>query len=156
MAQEHPADRHAKPDPVKCVDVAHFASGAVRSSAVGKVQFSQLDSELLIQTSRVLEFGERKYSRGNWRKGIAYNRCVDSLLRHLFAWLGGETNDPETGLPHLGHLGCNLMFLMRYEKDGRTDLDDREYKPLPPVEVHTPTKTEFRKDSETYLHGGDA
>jgi hypothetical protein len=55
------------PAPEKCLDVATWASGAVRSSATGKPQLSQVDSELLKQTAFVLEFGERKYSRGNWR-----------------------------------------------------------------------------------------
>jgi hypothetical protein len=93
---------------------------------VGKPQLSQIDNELLKQTAFVLEFGERKYNRGNWRKGITYNRCIDSLMRHVAAFKEGQTNDEETGLAHLGHAACNIMFLLRYEADNRTDLDDRD------------------------------
>jgi hypothetical protein len=26
----------------------------------------------------------------------------------------GEENDPESGLPHVGHIACNLRMLMHY------------------------------------------
>jgi hypothetical protein len=107
-------------------ELSTFESGAVRSSAVGKAPLSQLDAEFLRQVSLVMGFGEVKYSRGNWRKGIPYNRCLDSLLRHILAFKEGETLDPESGLPHLGHAACNIQFLLRYEADNRTDLDDRD------------------------------
>jgi len=110
----------------KCKEVSTFATGAVRDTAKGKAPLSQLDNELLVQTALVLEYGEKKYSRGNWRKGIPYNRCIDSLMRHIAAFKEGETHDKETGLHHLGHASCNLMFLLRYEADDRTDLDDRD------------------------------
>jgi dATP/dGTP diphosphohydrolase len=110
----------------ECSDLSEFASGAVRSSAVGKAPISQLDVEMLRQAALVMEFGEIKYSRGNWRKGIPYNRCLDSALRHLLSFKEGETLDPESGIAHLGHAVCNLMFLLRYEADNRVDLDDRD------------------------------
>lgn len=36
----------------------------------------------------------------------------DALFRHLLAYLGGETEDAESGLPHLWHLACNAAFLI--------------------------------------------
>jgi hypothetical protein len=110
----------------KCLDVSTFKTGAVRDTAKGKAPLSQLDNELLMQMALVLEYGEQKYSRGNWRKGIPYNRCIDSLMRHIAAFKEGETHDKATGLHHLGHAACNIMFLLRYEADNRTDLDDRD------------------------------
>jgi hypothetical protein len=110
----------------KCLEISTFTTGAVRSSAVGKPPLSQLDGELLRQTALVMGFGERKYDRGNWRKGIPYNRCLDSLFRHILSFKEGETLDSESGLPHLGHAAANIMFLLRYEADNRTDLDDRD------------------------------
>jgi hypothetical protein len=121
--------------PEKCLDISTFATGAVRSSAAGKPPLSQLDGEMLRQTALVMEFGEAKYDRGNWRKGIPYNRCLDSLLRHILAFKEGETLDPESGLPHLGHAACNIQFLLRYEADNRTDLDDRDKISITPKEV---------------------
>ena len=36
----------------------------------------------------------------------------------------GEDNDPESGLPHLGHIQCNALFLS-WMMEHRPDLDDR-------------------------------
>jgi hypothetical protein len=83
-----------------------------------------LDSEWLMDVAAVLTFGASKYEAHNWRGGIAYSRLIGAALRHLFAIMRGEDNDPETGLPHTAHLSCCAMFLnwhMKYKKD----LDDR-------------------------------
>jgi len=110
----------------KCEALSTFESGAVRSSAIGKAPISQLDVEMLRQVALVMEFGEAKYDRGNWRKGIPFNRCLDSALRHVLSFKEGETLDHESNLPHLAHACANLMFLLRYEADNRVDLDDRD------------------------------
>jgi hypothetical protein len=121
--------------PEKCLDISTFTTGAVRSSAIGKAPISQLDGEMLRQVALVMEFGQGKYDRGNWRKGIPYNRCLDSLFRHILSFKEGETLDSESGLPHLGHAVANLMFLLRYEADNRVDLDDRDKISSTPKEV---------------------
>ena len=45
-------------------------------------------------------------------------------MRHLIAWSNGEDNDKESGLSHLGHAACNIMFLLHMKKY-RPDMDDR-------------------------------
>ena len=72
----------------------------------------------------VLGFGARKYARHNWRNGIAYSRLISAAYRHLNAINKGEDLDPESGLPHVFHLGCNAMFLASMMQT-RPDLDDR-------------------------------
>jgi hypothetical protein len=42
----------------------------------------------------------------------------------MLAWYSGERLDPESGLPHLYHAACCLMFLARYEQDN-LGTDDR-------------------------------
>lgn len=37
-------------------------------------------------------------------------------MRHLVAYRNGETTDPESGVSHLSHAFCNLMFLRHFEK----------------------------------------
>ena len=74
--------------------------------------------------ARVLEFGKRKYSRGNWRKGLSHTQTSDCLLRHLTKWLAGEDNDDETGLPHLDHVLVNALFLSELSRT-HPELDDR-------------------------------
>jgi len=81
----------------------------------GKVNLSLLSSTAIIQLGQVLTFGERKYAAHNWRKGILYSRVMSACLRHIFTYLGGEKVDSETGLSHLAHAMCCLMFLLEYD-----------------------------------------
>lgn len=93
----------------------------------GKVGLDLLPPEPLIQIARVLDFGAKKYASYNWAKGIKYSRVYSAALRHLFAWWKGEDVDPETGLSHLAHAGCCVLFLLQYELSKR-DFDDRPVK----------------------------
>lgn len=77
------------------------------------------------ELAKVLTFGAKKYAAWNWSKGIAYSRILAAMLRHLMAYLRGESKDPETGLSHIAHLMCGCMFLLHFERY-RPDLDDRE------------------------------
>lgn len=76
------------------------------------------------EISKVLTFGAKKYESWNWAHGLKWSRLAGAALRHLFAWLRGEDKDPETGLSHLAHLGCCVVFLIHLEQT-RPDLDDR-------------------------------
>lgn len=90
----------------------------------GKPPMSLLDRKWLEGTADVLAFGAQKYAAHNWRKGISYSRLADAALRHLMAFVDGEDTDPESGLPHLHHASCCLMFLSNMSAT-RPDLDDR-------------------------------
>ena len=81
---------------------------------------------LLLETTKVLEFGAEKYSANNWRKGGSWMEVFNSGLRHAMAYQNGEELDPESGLHHLGHLGCNIAFLLEFERTNTGD-DDRYY-----------------------------
>lgn len=68
---------------------------------------------------KVLTFGARKYAPNNWKYvDQARDRYFAALQRHMSAWWGGERLDPETGLSHLAHAGCCLLFLLSLEKNG--------------------------------------
>lgn len=92
----------------------------------GKVPLELLPPEALIEIAKVLAFGAEKYGRHNWRKGMAWSRLAGAILRHLFAWMQGEDKDPESGLSHLAHAGCDILFLMSYEINGIGE-DDRYF-----------------------------
>lgn len=77
----------------------------------GKVQLSMIDLNALEPMARVLEFGAEKYARDNWKKGMPLTKTLDSMLRHIAALQRGEYFDPESGLPHIGHIQCNALFL---------------------------------------------
>lgn len=93
----------------------------------GKPRLDLLSVPAMMELAKVLEFGARKYDSWNWSKGISYSRLSAATLRHIFYWMGGEDTDPESGISHLAHAMCNLMFLLDF-KD-RNDLDDRRNKP---------------------------
>ncbi len=90
----------------------------------GKLPLDLLDPVALEGIARVLAFGARKYAPHNWRGGFAHSRLLAAALRHLFAHMKGEDNDPESGLPHVDHAACCLMFLANLIRT-RPDLDDR-------------------------------
>jgi len=77
----------------------------------GKPKYSLLDLKSLEPCVRVLEFGAKKYARDNWKKGLHFTEILDSMMRHIAALQSGEWNDPESGLPHIGHIQCNALFL---------------------------------------------
>lgn len=65
--------------------------------------------------ARVFEYGRHKYAAHNWMKGMAWSIPIACALRHADAlWNRGEENDPESGLPHIGHILCNLVMVLYY------------------------------------------
>lgn len=94
----------------------------------GKPDWSLVPFEALEGMVKVLEFGAKKYSRNNWKKGggFLYTRVLGSCFRHLFAFLRGEDVDPESGLSHIYHAQCNLLFLAYYlTNEKEFNKDDR-------------------------------
>ena len=89
-----------------------------------KIRMELLSSEALIKIAEVMTFGAKKYDSHNWRKGIKWSRIYGASQRHLVAWIAGEDKDPETGISHLAHAGCCIMFLLEFEKTHK-ELDDR-------------------------------
>lgn len=89
-----------------------------------KPDMSLLSSIALTKTAQVMTFGKKKYSAHNWRGGMAWSRLLAASMRHLLAYMGGQDKDPETGLSHLSHLSCCIMFLLEYEET-HADKDDR-------------------------------
>lgn len=81
----------------------------------GKPSLDLLPPEALEEIAKVLSFGAHKYEPHNWRKGFKWSRLSAALLRHVFAFLRGEDLDPETGLSHLAHAGCMLLFLLTHQ-----------------------------------------
>lgn len=78
----------------------------------GKPMVSLIDPDWLLDTSAVLTFGANKYAKDNWKHVPNHkDRYLSAAYRHLLAFQSGEINDPESGLPHLAHASCCLMFL---------------------------------------------
>lgn len=84
----------------------------------GKRRWDLLPWDAVEHVVRVLEFGATKYTEGGWRHvPDARRRYMAATTRHLVAWWRGEKTDPESGLPHLAHAACNVLFLLALETD---------------------------------------
>lgn len=79
----------------------------------------------LLGIATVLGFGAAKYEARGWEKGIAYSRIFSAAGRHATAFARGEHVDAESGLSHVSHFWCNVLFLVVLTARGRDDLDDR-------------------------------
>lgn len=87
----------------------------------GKLKWSLVDFKSLESMVKVLEYGAKKYGKNNWKKGFPQEEIIESMLRHIFAFLNGEKLDKESGLPHTGHIMCNAMFLEFMENKGKNE-----------------------------------
>jgi len=79
----------------------------------GKLDWTLLPFEALEGAIRVMQsvIDSGKYPRDNWKTlENGERRYCGGGLRHRFARLGGEEIDPESGLPHIDHEICNLLF----------------------------------------------
>lgn len=109
-------------DPVK---QSQTATTGGRKFDGNKLEYGLLPPYALEETVRVLTFGAQKYERDNWKKvPDSKRRYFDALQRHVWAWKQGEQIDPESGLHHLAHAMCCLMFL--YEHDIMYSVDPDE------------------------------
>lgn len=71
-----------------------------------------LRKELIILKSFNLDGNILKFSgRDNWKKGMPASEVLESMLRHTFSLLNGESQDIESKCDHIGHIQCNAMFL---------------------------------------------
>jgi hypothetical protein len=107
------------------------------AKGAGAIKFDQdklplhlLSTEAMNQTAAVLAFGAQKYAEHNWRNGFTWSRPLAAAMRHITAFNAGEDKDPESGLSHLAHAACCIMFLLEFEKT-HPELDDR-YRPRVP------------------------
>lgn len=78
-----------------------------------------LPPKALTEVAKVLTFGANKYDENNWKKlDNLQNRYSGAALRHIFSHMDGEELDNETGLDHLAHAICCLLFKLEAKLDG--------------------------------------
>ena len=79
----------------------------------------------MLEIVKVLTYGAKKYSAGNYIKdGATFNRYYAAALRHMLQWQALEDTDGETGLSHIAHAATNLIFLLSMIENGVAE-DDR-------------------------------
>jgi hypothetical protein len=80
-----------------------------------KLRFDLIPTEVVIELARAYSMGAIKYGDNNFRKGMAWSRCVRSAFSHFYKWLSGKGVDEETGCHHLALAAWNLLTLLYYE-----------------------------------------
>jgi hypothetical protein len=89
-----------------------------------KARMGLLPPRALRLVSEVLTFGAKKYLPNNWKYvENGPERYLDAALRHITSYMTGEKNDPETGLPHMAHALCCLMFIADLEAEAEETAD---------------------------------
>ena len=101
----------------------------------GKNRLDLLPVEALLEIGKVLTFGAQKYSDENWRQGCAWSRYYAAAQRHLYAWKYGDDLDEDSGLSHLAHANCCILFLLTSSLLG-LGTDDRWRKPKAAERLH--------------------
>lgn len=74
--------------------------------------------------AKVLDFGAKKYSRNNYRKGLPHTEIIDCMVRHAIDYLSGTDIDADSGLPVVDHITANALFLAEMYHTG-LGTDDR-------------------------------
>lgn len=129
----------------------------------GKVRMG-LDSPIAaVGRARVLTKGAIKYADHNWRKGMPWSKCIDSLKRHLIKYESGEDYDTDpkcegcksntcinhTGELHIDQIQVNAMFLSEYFHTHKHH-DDRYKVSLPSSDLgNKADKSDAAPKSET-------
>ncbi len=84
---------------------------------LGKVDLTMLPTIALVEEAKIMNYGARKYSRGNWEKlwgEETINVCMASAMRHMLKILDGEMIDEESGGFHAAHARANLAFILEF------------------------------------------
>tara|TARA_B100000579_G_scaffold411917_1_gene403125 strand:- start:460 stop:882 length:423 start_codon:yes stop_codon:yes gene_type:complete len=114
-----------------------------------KAKLYLLPPKSILEVGKVLTYGAEKYDAENWRKvDDLQNRYTSAALRHIFAHMDGEADDQETGLSHLAHAMCCLLFkledelLGKGEEEGTRETYTRQYPPYYRIVVSGETDNE--------------
>lgn len=116
--------------PAELIAAPSAAAPVISKEAVkhddGKADWSLVPWSALEEIIKVLQFGAKKYNEPgqgpdtwNWTKGAGLGkwRTLSAIFRHLTAYAKGQTYDEESGLNHLAHAGCGILFLLHYHKN---------------------------------------
>lgn len=97
----------------------------------GKPELSLIYESFVNAVAKVRTFGLIKYpGKEDWRT-TETKKHYDALMRHIFAatdWFNSghgfgrdEENDQQSGLDHLAHAACNIMFLIEEKETGKEE-----------------------------------
>ena len=86
-----------------------------RNDDSGKLRYDLVPVEAQREVVTVLTFGAKKYGDNNWKITEPKSRYMAATFRHIEAYRGGETQDQESGIHHLAHAICSLVFMLQMD-----------------------------------------
>lgn len=87
-------------------------------------RFDLVPVEAMVELAGVYGRGAEKYEDRNWERGYRFGLSFAAMMRHAWAWWGGEDNDPESGQSHMAHVAWHAFTLMTFRRRG-IGTDDR-------------------------------
>jgi len=114
-------------------------TGAVKAS-IGKRPLHLLPRDAIEAAADVMAHGAARYGDRNWEQGLSVSDLVRAADGHLWDWYlrrddGKDAGPNGSGLSHLAHAACSILFLLSHELRGLPD--DR---PAPVPAVPQPTR----------------
>ena len=92
-----------------------------------KPKMHLLPPNSIFEVAKVLTFGANKYDEENWRKLESLEtRYISGALRHIFHHNSGDILDEESGLSHLAHAICCLLFTLEIQLEDKEE-ESREF-----------------------------
>lgn len=90
-------------------------------------RYDLVPADAQLEVAKVMAFGAKKYGERNWERGMPWHKPFRAALSHLYAFWRGEEKDSESGLSHLAHAACSVLFLLAYAlRRAHARFDDRE------------------------------
>jgi hypothetical protein len=111
-----PTCKECPSDGKACVECSNNKEGL--KFDYNKPRWDLLPLDPIKEVVNALTYGAQKYGPENWRNvKNARSRYYSALMRHVVAWEAGEALDFESGISHIAHAICNLIFLYELEKN---------------------------------------
>ena len=105
------------------VALVHKDVSKMSKNEEGKYEPTLVYRSFIEAVAKVRAYGIKKYGKSeDWRTTPSI-RHFDAALRHILAFMSGESKDEASGYSHLAHAAANLMF----------EIERRE--PKPNVEI---------------------
>ena len=83
-----------------------------------QARFDLIPADALWAIAEHFGRGAEKYADRNWEKGYDWSLSYSAMMRHAWAWWGGEDVDEETGSSHMVAVAWHALVLVANELRG--------------------------------------
>lgn len=104
------------------VRVVNATTGAEKGSKLAR--FDLLPAGPLTALAEHYGRGAEKYDARNWERGYDWSLSYAAMMRHAWAFWGGEDIDEETGSPHIVAVAWHALAMAEFMQT-HPEMDDR-------------------------------